>query len=132
MVNVLGTISKLKREPDELRPLPPTVLAQVEQKLRLEANYHSNAIEGNTLTLGETRSLILHGLTAHGKPMRDHLDIQGHDSAVQAIEDAEDEDQGFDGALCSTTGSPWSACRLSSTVSRQEMHRSTMGQRFSA
>ena len=88
MVNVLEAITRLKEELDRLRPLPPTVLAQVEQKLRLDANYNSNAIEGNTLTLGETRSLILHGLTAHGKPLRDHLDIQGHDSAVQAIEAA--------------------------------------------
>ncbi|MDE2815378.1 MAG: Fic family protein [Chloroflexota bacterium] len=93
MANVLETITKLKRELDGLRPLPQTVLAQVEQKLRLEANYHSNAIEGNTLTLGETRSLILHGVTARGKPLRDHLDIQGHDKAVKAIEDAVKDNQ---------------------------------------
>lgn len=93
MANVLETITKLKIELDGLRPLPPDVLAQVEQKLRLESNYHSNAIEGNTLTLGETRSLILHGLTAQGKPLRDHLDIQGHDGAVKAIEDAVMENQ---------------------------------------
>ena len=93
MANVLENITILKKELDGLRPLPPTVLAQVEQKLRLESNYHSNAIEGNSLTLGETRSLILHGLTAHGKPMRDHLDIQGHDSAVKAIEAAVKEEQ---------------------------------------
>ena len=93
MVNVLETITKLKKELDGLRPLPPDVLAQVEQKLRLESNYHSNAIEGNTLTLGETRSLILHGLTAHGKPLRDHVDIQGHDRAVKAIEAAVKDDQ---------------------------------------
>ena len=93
MANVLETITKLKEELDSLRPLPPTVLAQVEQKLRLEANFNSNAIEGNTLTLGETRSLILHGLTAHGKALRDHLDIQGHDGAVKAIEAAVKEEQ---------------------------------------
>ena len=93
MVNVLETITRLKEELDSLRPLPPTVLAQVEQKLRLEANYNSNAIEGNTLTLGETRSLILHGLTARGKPIRDHLDIEGHDSALQAIEAAVKDNQ---------------------------------------
>ena len=87
-MNPLEAIDGLKEELDRLQPLPPTVIAQVEQKLRLEANYHSNAIEGNTLSLGETRSLILHGLTAHGKPMRDHLDIEGHDAAVKAIEDA--------------------------------------------
>lgn len=93
MVNVLETITKLKKELDGLRPLPPDILAQVEQKLRLEANYHSNAIEGNSLSLGETRSLILHGLTAQGKPLRDHLDIQGHDSAAKAMEAAIKDEQ---------------------------------------
>ena len=73
----LQEINSLKEELDRLRPLAPDRVAQVQQKLRLEANYHSNAIEGNALTLGETRNLILHGLTASGKPMRDHLDIDG-------------------------------------------------------
>ena len=88
MASPIEAITLLKEELDCLRPLRSEVVAQVEQKLRIEANYHSNAIEGNTLTFGETRSLILHGLTAHGKPMRDHLDIEGHDSAVKAIEAA--------------------------------------------
>ncbi len=86
--NIIEVIDGLKSDLDELGPLPPDVVGRVEQKIRLESNYHSNAIEGNTLTLGETRNLILHGLTAHGKPMRDHLDIEGHDDAVKAIEDA--------------------------------------------
>ena len=88
MIEPLQSIDRLKRDLDRLRPLAPDVLARVNQKLRIDANYHSNAIEGNSLTLGETRSLILHGLTASGKPMRDHLDIEGHDSAVKAIESA--------------------------------------------
>ena len=92
--DILNRIDRLKYELDALRPLPPDVLARVEQKLRIESNYHSNAVEGNSLTLGETRSLILHGLTARGKPIRDHLDIQGHDQAVKAIEPAaRNEDQ---------------------------------------
>ena len=86
--SILETIDQLKSDLDALRPLPPHVVGRVNQKLRLEWNYHSNAVEGNSLTLGETRSLILHGITAHGKPMRDHLDIQGHDNAVKAVEDA--------------------------------------------
>ena len=93
MTNPLDAITRLKEELDALRPLPADVLGQIEQKLRLEANYNSNAIEGNTLTYGETRSLILHGLTAQGKPMRDHLDIEGHDTAVKAIEDAISDDR---------------------------------------
>ena len=88
MVISLDEIDSLKQELDSLRPLPPDAIARVGQKLRLEANYHSNAIEGNALTLGETRNLVLHGMTARGKPMRDHLDVNGHDEAVKAIEDA--------------------------------------------
>ncbi|MCY4529124.1 MAG: Fic family protein [Chloroflexi bacterium] len=93
MTNPLDAITRLKEELDALRPLPPDALGQVQQKLRLEANYNSNAIEGNTLTYGETRSLILQGLTAQGKPLRDHLDIKGHDTAVKAIEDAITDDR---------------------------------------
>ena len=92
MISPIEAITQLKEELDCLRPLPTEVLSQVEQKLRIEANYNSNAIEGNSLTYGETRSLILHGLTAHGKPMRDHLDIEGHDTAVRAIEDVVKDD----------------------------------------
>ena len=93
--NALERIDRLKNELDAVRPLPADVVERVEQKLRLESNYHSNAIEGNSLTLGETRSLILHGVTARGKPMRDHLDIQGHDDAVKAIERALQEEEGM-------------------------------------
>ena len=93
MTNPLEDITRLREELDALRPLPSDVLARIEQKLRLEANYNSNAIEGNTLTYGETRSLILYGLTAQGKPLRDHLDIEGHDTAVKAIEDAISDDR---------------------------------------
>ena len=91
--NTLASIDRLREELNALRPLPAEVINRVAQKLRIETNYHSNAIEGNQLTLGETRSLILHGLTAHGKPMRDHLDIKGHDDAVRAVEDAVSETQ---------------------------------------
>ena len=88
VTNTIASIDRIKAELDEFRPIPQDVVSRVSQRLRLETNYHSNAIEGNSLTLAETRSLILHGLTAHGKPMRDHLDIEGHDAAVKAIEEA--------------------------------------------
>lgn len=86
--NIIETVEGLKHDLDAMRPLPSDVIERVAQKIRLEFNYHSNAIEGNTLTLGETRNLILHGLTADGKPMRDHLDIEGHNDAVKAMEKA--------------------------------------------
>lgn len=91
--NVIKEIDALKAKLDALRPLSSYVVGRIEQKLRIESNYHSNAIEGNSLDLGETRSLILHGLTAHGKPMRDHLDVEGHDEAVKTMEDAVNRDE---------------------------------------
>ena len=97
--DIIASIDALKAELDRLRPLPPDVTVRVAQKLRLESSYHSNAIEGNTLTLGETRGLILHGLTAQGKPLRHHLDIEGHDDAVKAIEDAVTRGEALNGVF---------------------------------
>ena len=57
------------------------------QKFRLDWNYHSNNIEGNSLTYGETKSFLLHGLTAQGKPLKDHLDIKGHNDAILWLDD---------------------------------------------
>ena len=82
-----AALDRLKADLNALRPLSPEQEARVLQKFRLDWNYNSNAIEGNSLTLGETRSLLLHGLTAAGKPIRDHLDIRGHNEAVLWLEE---------------------------------------------
>ena len=97
--DTIAEIDRLKAELDDLRPLSPDAVGRLTQKLRIEWNYHSNAIEGNALTLGETRTLILHGLTARGKPMRDHLDIEGHDDAVKAVEEAVGDDDALNQAF---------------------------------
>ena len=52
------------------------------QKLRLEWNYHSNAIEGNRLNYGETVAFLMTGITAKGKSLKDHLNIRGHNEAI--------------------------------------------------
>lgn len=84
---LLTRIDTLRDEIDALRPLDPDQAACLRQKLNLDWNYHSNAIEGNTLTLGETRAFLLYGITAHGKPFRDYLDIKGHNEAIRYLED---------------------------------------------
>lgn len=72
----------LKKELDSLRPLKKEIEQRVMQKLRLDWNYHSNHLEGNTLSYGETKALILFGITAQGKPLRDHIEITGHNQAI--------------------------------------------------
>lgn len=82
--NIKKAIS-LQKELDKLRPLSDEQNQKVLQKFRLDWNYHSNNIEGNSLTYGETKLLLLHGLTAQGKPLKDHLEIKGHNEAMDWI-----------------------------------------------
>lgn len=84
---LLEKIDRLKGELDALRPLSPDQEGRVMQKFRLDWNYHSNAIEGNSLTYGETIAFLMEGLTAKGKPFKDHLDIKGHNEAIDFLMD---------------------------------------------
>lgn len=84
MINVEKSI-KLKKVLDELRPLKKEDELRILQKFRLDWNYHSNNLEGNTLTYGETKALILFGITAQGKPLKDHFEITGHDEAIKWV-----------------------------------------------
>lgn len=76
---------KLKSELDKLRPLTIEDEQRIMQKFRLDWNYHSNHLEGNTLTHGETKALILFGITAQGKPLKDHFEIKGHNEAIELV-----------------------------------------------
>jgi Fic family protein len=80
-------IDQKQSEIEALRPIDQERMARVMQKFRLDWNFHSNHIEGNSLTYGETKSFLLHGITADGKPFRDHLDIKGHNEAILLLED---------------------------------------------
>ena len=44
------TIDSLKNKLDAQRPLSPSVVKNLQEDLILRWTYHSNAIEGNTLT----------------------------------------------------------------------------------
>lgn len=78
-------IDRLYAEIDALRPLSNEQEARILQKFRLDWNYHSNAIEGNSLDYGETVAFLLYGITAKGKPFKDYLDIQGHNQAIDFL-----------------------------------------------
>jgi len=82
---IITEVDALKKQVDALRPLPTDVEGRVMQKLRLDWNYHSNAIEGNKLNYGETVAFLMEGITAKGKPLKDHLDIRGHNQAINFL-----------------------------------------------
>lgn len=56
------------------------------ESVRVELTYHSNAIEGSTLSLRETQ-MILEGITPPGsKPVRELYEARNHDRALRLIE----------------------------------------------
>jgi len=56
-------------------------------QLRNLWTHTSTAIEGNTLTLGETAFVLEEGLTVSGKPLKDHEEVVGHARAIDLVYD---------------------------------------------
>jgi Fic family protein len=83
MEELVRRIAELKAELDAMRPLSASLLAAIAAPYDYELTYTSNAIEGNTLTLRETREVIEHGVTIGGKPLEDHLEAQDHHHALE-------------------------------------------------
>jgi hypothetical protein len=65
--------------------LPADIRDQLLKRLAAEWTHESTAIEGNTLTLGETVKILELGLTIGGKPLRDHQEVYGHARAIDLI-----------------------------------------------
>ncbi len=83
---VFDRIQEKKRRMDSICPLPEDVVRRLHEELRLLHTYHSNAIEGNTLTLRETRLVIEDGITVGGKSLREHLEAANTADAYDHIE----------------------------------------------
>ncbi len=63
------------------RPLKLAEIKELDAYFKIGLTYSSNAIEGNTLTISETKVLLEDGLTAGGKPLKDSLEAIGHAKA---------------------------------------------------
>lgn len=55
------------------------------EKLRVRWTHTSTALEGNTLTEGETFGVLRYGLTISGKPLADHNEVLGHSRALDLL-----------------------------------------------
>lgn len=81
----LTVFEKQKKELDSHRPLSKLALKSLEEKLEVDEVHNSTAIEGNSLTLGETELVLTKGLTVAGKPLKDHLEVKSYDRAYHYI-----------------------------------------------
>jgi Fic family protein len=78
-------IAQKKGQLDAYRPLEPFTVQRLHQELRLLETYHSNAIEGNTLSLHETQMVLEYGITVDGHPLREYLEATNHAEAFDAL-----------------------------------------------
>jgi Fic family protein len=78
-------IRKLKKKIDALRPLTKSELAELHKWYAVTYTYHSNALEGNTLTLGETKLVVEDGITVGGHPLREILEAKNHKEVIEDI-----------------------------------------------
>ena len=83
---LFASLDALKAHLDAHRPLPPDVVSQIREDMRVRFTYHSNAIEGNTLTMSETKAVLEDGITIGGKSLKEHLEAVGHSHAIDYME----------------------------------------------
>lgn len=86
MRDIQARIHTKKAHLDQLRPLPPLILKNLQKHIAIEWTYNSNAIEGNTLTLQETKLVLEEGITIKGKSLREHFEAKNHETAIHHLE----------------------------------------------
>ncbi|MFD1929424.1 Fic family protein [Sporosarcina siberiensis] len=86
-MEILLELTQLKEKLDKQRPLPTITIQKLQQDFLIKSTYHSNAIEGNTLTVYETKAILEDGITVSGKSLREHLEAINHRDAILFVED---------------------------------------------
>jgi Fic family protein len=86
VMELLKKIDEKKLLLHQHRPFPTHVVQSIQQSLTIEWTYNSNSIEGNTLTLQETRMVLEDGLTVGGKALREHFETVNHHEAIHYVE----------------------------------------------
>ncbi|MBF6633628.1 MAG: Fic family protein [Planococcus sp. (in: Bacteria)] len=86
-MSYFNRVDELKNQLDQHRPLPTAAVKNLRDVYRVEWTYNSNAIEGNTLSLIETKVVLEDGLTIGGKRLQEHFEVINHSEAISFIED---------------------------------------------
>lgn len=82
---VLDKIDDLLKSLNSLPCISEDNLRKLEDKFCLEFNYNSNHIEGNTLTYGETKLLLIFGKTEGVHELREFEEMNAHNTAYRFV-----------------------------------------------
>lgn len=72
---------------DQARPLSAGIAERIRKDLAIEWTYNSNSIEGNSLSMLETKIVLEDGITIGGKSLREHFEVINHEKAINWIEE---------------------------------------------
>jgi Fic family protein len=84
-IEKLQEIEQLQNTIKQHGKIAADTLRKINYKFRLDWNYYSNLIEGNSLTMQETRSIMVGNVTVDGKPIKDVIEMKGHDDVISDI-----------------------------------------------
>ncbi len=85
MASHIEKVVLLREQLEKLLPMKIEYKQRLDKKLRLEFNYNSNHMEGNTLTYGETELLLIFDKTTGNHELREYEEMKGHDVAYEMI-----------------------------------------------
>ena len=81
----MGKIRQLYKEWQMLQPLNETLERNINQQFMIDFNYNSNHLEGNTLTYGQTKLLLLFGDTVGNANMQDYEEMKAHNVGLEMM-----------------------------------------------
>ncbi len=81
----LTQVEQQRAQIEAQKPFNPELWIAIQQSLRIDWTVDSNALEGSSLTRGETLFFLQEGLTVEGKPFKDFLDARNHAEAIDFV-----------------------------------------------
>ncbi|MDR3339301.1 MAG: Fic family protein, partial [Candidatus Symbiothrix sp.] len=81
----MDTIAKLLKEWRAAQPIKSELQRRIDQSFMIDFNYNSNHLEGNTLTYGQTKLLLLFGKVKGEALMRDCEEMKAHNVGLEMM-----------------------------------------------
>jgi len=80
-------LEQLFSELEGLKPLSAEAKKRLDDKFKLEFNYNSNHLEGNTLSYGQTLQLLIFGQVSGNAEMKDLEEMKAHNVGLEIMKE---------------------------------------------
>ena len=81
----MNKLQQLLNEWQALQPLDEKLERSINQQFMIDFNYNSNHLEGNTLTYGQTKLLLLFGDTIGNASIQDYEEMKAHNVGLELM-----------------------------------------------